>query len=149
MSTQQELALPAHIVIVTTGYPSLRDPGAGSFVQTLARNLIKLGMKTTVIAPVKAWYRKSEDGYGGNIGRVEPEVLRPRYISCSSKMLPGIGSTFLLTIRNFHTAARREILKLQSPPSHIYGQFLFPSGYVAAQVSRETGSKSVVDLGES
>ncbi len=141
--------MPVHIVIISSSYPSSRDPGGGSFVQKLARNLIELDMKTTVIAPLKAWFRKDPEGHDGKTGKTEPEVLRPRYISCSSRIIPGIGSTFLLTMRNFHAAVRREIIKLKTPPSHIYGQFLFPSGYVAAQLSREMGSKSVVDLGES
>ena len=138
-----------HIVIIATSYPSSREPWASSFVQKLARDLIKLGVKTTVIAPIKVWHQKNTDHDNAHAGDGEPVVIRPPYVSCSSKMIPGIGSTFLLTIRNFHAAARKAILKLQTPPSHIYGQFLFPPGYVAAQLARETGSKSVVDLGES
>ena len=138
-----------HIVIITTSYPSSREPWASSFVQKLARDLIKSGVKTTVIAPVKVWQWKNTALDAVHTEDGEPVVIRPPYLSCSSKMIPGIGSTFLLTIRNFHAAARKAILKLQTPPSHIYGQFLFPPGYVAAQLARETGSKSVVDLGES
>ena len=140
--------MPTHIVIITTSYPSSRDPGAGSFVQKLARDLINLGEKTTVITPLRIWHRLDKEVCGRNAGRPEPEIFRPRYISCSGKMIPGIGSTFLLTIRNFHAAARRALFKLQTPPTHIYGHFLYPAGYVAAQLARETGSKSAVGLGE-
>ena len=146
---EREQVLSANIIIITASYPSRRDPVGGSFVQKLARDLIELDTKTTVIAPVKAWRSKDFKSCSMTSSRGEPEVIQPRYISCSSKVIPGIGSTFPLTIRNFHLAVRREILKLQSPPSHIYGQFLYPSGYAAAQLSRETGSKSAVDLGES
>lgn len=138
-----------HIVIITTSYPSLREPWASSFVQKLARDLIKLGIKTTVIAPTKLWQWNNIDCYGEQGGSDEPVVMRPLYLSCSSKMIPGVGSTFLLTIRNFHAAVRRAILKLPIRPSHIYGQFLFPPGYAATQLAREMGCKSVVDLGES
>ena len=138
-----------HIVIITTSYPSPREPWSSSFVQKLARDLILLGIKTTVIAPVRLWQWKNTGRGGIQSGNNEPVVIRPPYLSCSSKMIPGVGSTFLLTIRNFHAAARRAILKLPTPPTHIYGQFLFPPGYAAVQLARETGSKSVVDLGES
>lgn len=141
--------MPLHIVIITSSYPSSREPWASSFVQKLARDLIKLGIKTTVIAPVRIWRWKDTGHYSVQAERNEPAVMRPPYLSCSSKMIPGVGSTFLLTIRNFYAAARKAILKLPTSPSHIYGQFLFPPGYVAAQLARETSSKSVVDLGES
>ena len=138
-----------HIVIITTSYPSPWEPWASSFVQKLARDLIKLGIKTTVIAPVKIWQWNNTGRHYVQPDDDEPVVIRPPYLSCSSKMIPGVGSTFLLTIRNFHAAARRAILKLSTPPSHINGQFLFPPGYAAAELARETHSKSVVDLGES
>lgn len=138
-----------HIVIISTSYPSARNPGGGSFVRKLARDFIRLGITTTVITPRKVWHGKAAGEHGGKTGAIEPHVVRPRYISCSGRKIPLIGSTFPWTIRNFHAAVRKAMLQLDSPPSHIYGQFLFPAGYVAGQLSLEMECKSAVDLGES
>ena len=139
------------IVILTPVYPSSYDPSRGVFTQVLGRNFVRLGTDTTVIKPTKFWKQDSgicsEQVCDANV--VEPSVFRPYYIPFSNKRLPLLGSTFRWTVRSFERAVRKSLSSLERSPTHFYGQFLFPAGYVASRLSKETGASSIVDLGES
>ena len=121
------------------------------FTQVKARNLVRLGVNVTVIHPTKFW--KPDAGLSveqaSTAGRVEPSVRHPAYMSFSSKRIPVLGSTFPWTMIAFERAVRRALQDLEIHPTHLYGQFLFPAGYVAARLSAEFGAKSTVDIGES
>ena len=140
-----------HIVIVSPIYPSSHRPVLGTFTQVLARNLVRLGVKTTVIVPTKFWepHAGSSSKQLDSAGAVEPAICRPPYLTFSSKYLPVLGSTLRWTLITFERAVRRAVRDLMPRPTHLYGQFLFPAGYTAARLSRDIGARSVVDVGES
>ena len=147
----QTLNVKPHIAVLTRIYPSSGDPALGVFTRVLARNFVQLGVSTTVIVPTKFW-KPDANSFTGQMHTTddsEASVIRPAYLPFSNKRLPGLGSTFSWSVKAFEKAVRRSLLRLATNPTHIYGQFLFPAGRTAGWLSKETGAKSVVDLGES
>ena len=141
---------PEHIVIITPIYPSPHRMELGTFTQVLARNLVRLGVKTTVIAPTKFWVPGAElsDGRTGSVDLAEPVVRRPAYLPFSRKRMPIFGSTYRWTVRAFTRAVDRIVQDLDPRPTHLYGQFLFPAGYAAAGLANKMGIRSAIAIGE-
>ena len=147
----QFVKVEPHIAFLTRIYPSSHDPALGVFTRVLARNFVRLGVNTTVIVPTKFWKPEANsfNGQMHDADQCEPSVIRPAYLPFSNKRLPVLGSTYRWSVWAFERAVRGSLRKLMINPTHIYGQFLFPAGRAAGWVSKETGAKSIVDLGES
>ena len=140
-----------HIVMLSRIYPSTNDPALGVFTRILARNFVRLGVNTTVIIPTKFW-KPDATGVSGQrceVDHFEPSVIRPAYLPFSNKQIPVLGSTFRWSVWAFERAVRASLRRLSINPTHLYGQFLFPAGCTAGRLCKETGARSIVDLGES
>jgi glycosyltransferase involved in cell wall biosynthesis len=123
----------------------------GCFVEQFVLALSRVGGECMVIAPVSVvaprnWpldpreSRKRDDGSA-------VRVLRPRYVSFSSKQLPGFN-TALLTLRSFTDCVRRTLRRIDWSPDLVYGHFLYDGGYAAVQLGSRIGIPSVVSVGE-
>ena len=143
------MTIENHFLIITPTYPSAHGYADSVFVRVFARNLVQLGVETTVVSPSKYWRYGDRPEPDRLSDEDEPSIVRPRYLPFSSRIIPLVGSTFPWTIRSFCSAARRAASFLESPISHVYGHFLFPAGLAAVGVASETGARSVVALGES
>ena len=147
----QTVSAEHHIAILTRIYPSSREPALGVFTQVLARNFVRLGVNTTVIAPTKFWKPEADrcGPHENESSDLEPAVIRPAYLPFSNKRIPTLGSTFRWSVWAFEKAVRGSLRNMEVKPTHFYGQFLFPAGHTAARLREDSKAKSVVDIGES
>lgn len=142
-----------HIVFISSNYPSKSRPFCGTFVRQLVLGMARLGVKCSVINPVSIFHRR--------YGKFDPEksfdhstkdnpvtVLRPRYISFSSKNFFSFNTAHLTQI-SFEKASFRTISCLDSPPTMLYGHFLYQGGAAAARIGSKLGIPSCVAVGES
>jgi glycosyltransferase involved in cell wall biosynthesis len=74
-------------------------------------------------------------------------VLRPRYLSASSKQLLGLD-TGVISEYTFEQAVRRAFFHLAPEIEIVYGHFLYPSGRVAVRLGRAYGMPSIVRHGD-
>ena len=140
------------LAVITGSYPSANRPMEGSFVRQFVLALSRAGGDCVVIAPVSVvaprnWPlvpRESREQAGGTVVR----VLRPRYVSFSSRQLPGFN-TALLTQRSFNGCVMRELHRLPCSPDVLYGHFLYSAGRAAVVAGIRLDRPSVVAFGES
>lgn len=139
------------LALITGNYPSTNGRMDGSFVRQFVLALSRAGGECVVIAPVsivapRNWPpdpRESREQDGGSSVR----VLRPRYVSFSSKQLPGLN-TARLTLRSFTHCVSRTLRRIDWLPDLVYGHFLYDAGYAAVQLGSRIGRPSVVSVGE-
>ena len=142
-----------NIVFVSSNYPSGPRPSSGTFVQQTVRAIARRGVKCSVISPVSVFHRR--------YGRFDPKisfdysirdnyikVLRPRYISFSSKNIL-YWNTEHLTQMSFLWTVYRALSSLDTSPSVLYGHFLYPGGNTAVRIAHILRVPSIVAVGES
>lgn len=142
-----------HIVFVSSNYPSRARPHCGTFVRQLVRSIAIAGIKCSVISPVSIFDRRygkfdkriSLDYIGENKGI---RVIRPRYISFSNVKILSANTDFF-TRKSFLYSAYRALSLLDSPPTIMYGHFLYPGGYCAVEIANRLSIQSAVAVGES
>ncbi len=149
-------AFPAHLAVVTSGYPAPACPTSGMFVRQFAHAVARQGVACTVIHPVAlhhAWrgsgYPSQEREDAGNGQTVA--VHRPRFLSLSARdAFSGWGplNPSLWTFSRFAAAARRVLERLPLPPDALYGHFLYLSGAAAVRAGREMGIPAFPCMGE-
>jgi teichuronic acid biosynthesis glycosyltransferase TuaC len=139
------------LAVIAGDYPFGEERMGGAFVRQFVLALSRAGVECMVIAPVSVaaprnWPldpRESIERGGGSAVR----VLRPRYISFSSRQLPGYN-TARLTLRSFTDCVRRTLWRIDWIPDLVYGHFLYDAGYAAVQLGSRIGRPSVVSVGE-
>jgi teichuronic acid biosynthesis glycosyltransferase TuaC len=139
------------LAVITHSYPSASGRIEGGFVRQFVLALSRAGVECVVIAPESVvaprnWPfvpRESLDPDNGPSVR----VLRPRYVSFSSKQMPGFN-TALFTLRSFTSCVRRTLQRISWSPDLIYGHFLYVAGYAAVQLGSLIARPSVVSVGE-
>jgi len=139
------------LAVITHSYPSANGRIEGGFVRQFVLALSRAGVECVVIAPESVvaprnWPlvpRESLDPDGGPAVR----VLRPRYVSFSSKRIPGFN-TALFTLRGFTDCVRRTLQRIDWSPDLVYGHFLYVAGYAAVQLGSIIARPSVVSVGE-
>ena len=140
------------LALITSNYPSTNGRMDGSFVRQFVLALSRAGVECMVIVPVSVvaprnWPldpRESREQNGGTVVR----VLRPRYVSFSSKQMLGFN-TALLTQRSFNGCVMKVLRRLSCPPDMLYGHFLYPAGRAAVMAGIRLDRPSVVAFGES
>jgi glycosyltransferase involved in cell wall biosynthesis len=140
-----------NILIITFGYPSVQHPDNAPFVEQIAVGLAKIGVKITVIHPVKMSLMPgslppevSTERYDTHTIR----VLRPRFLSFSSIQL-GKWNSYNLTSATFGQAVNQALKGLDESPDVIYAHFLFPGGLAAVRVGQRLGIPVFIGSGES
>jgi glycosyltransferase involved in cell wall biosynthesis len=139
------------LAVITHNYPSANGRTEGSFVRQFVLALSRSGGDCVVIAPVSVvaprnWPldpRESCEQDGGSA----VQVLRPRYVSFSSKQLPGFN-TARLTLRSYTGCVSRTLRRTDWLPDLVYGHFLYDAGYAAVHLGSRIGRPSVVSVGE-
>ena len=149
-------AFPAHLAVVTSGYPAPACPTSGMFVRQFAHAVARQGVACTVVHPVArhhAWrgsgypLREREDAGSGR----SVEVYRPRFLSFSARdafSVLGPLNPSLWTFNRFTAAARRVLERLPAPPAALYGHFLYLSWAAAVRVGRRMGIPAFPCMGE-
>lgn len=140
------------MVTVSEGYPSNVDPNARVQVHTLMRAFDRQGVTPLVVAPEKRMNlirRRKSLGHPRKRDEYESiSVVRPRYTSFSSRMLPLLGSTYRWTASSFSRAVFNARSAIEFNPALIYGHFLMSGGIGALRLAEEFDSRAVVALGE-
>jgi teichuronic acid biosynthesis glycosyltransferase TuaC len=139
------------LALITGNYPSASGRTGGSFVRQFVLALSRSGVESVVIAPVSVVATRnwpldpgeSVERSGGSAVR----VLRPRYVSFSSRQLPGFN-TARLTLRSFTDCVNRTLRRIDWSPDLVYGHFLYDAGYAAVQLGSRFERPSVVSVGE-
>ena len=143
-----------HICILTTGFPTPKDPGKYAFVDQLACTWADMGNEITVIYPIPAFVELMDKKrfYRSEWERNTPEgnkvfVKCPRYFSASDKVVLGID-TKIIAYKSFQKAVRESIASMKNKPDVLYGHFL-PSGCQAGDVGEKLAIPSFCAFGES
>lgn len=141
------------IVTVCEGYPSDVDPNVRIQVHNLMRAFQTLGVTPLVVAPEKrASFTQWRNPFVQPSRRDNYEnisVIRPRYMSFSSRKMPLLGSTYRWTVRSFTRSVSSAKSDIDFSPKLIYGHFLLSGGTGALSLADQFNSKAVVALGES
>ena len=111
-----------------------------------------MGVAATVLAPEKLFSTRSWRG----VMRLAPaedtldgvRIVRPRFMSYSSKFLLPRVSTYKWTLSSFSRAAERGARSTGLQPQFCYSHFLYPAGATTQRLARIFGVSSVVALGE-
>ena len=149
-------AFPAHLAVVTSGYPAPACPTSGMFVRQFAHAVARQGVACTVVHPVARHHAWRGSGYplqereDAGSGR-SVEVYRPRFLSFSARdafSVLGPLNPSLWTFNRFTAAARRVLERLPAPPAALYGHFLYLSGAAAVRVGRRMGIPAFPCMGE-
>lgn len=141
-----------HIVFVSSNYPTITRPSKGTFVQQIVRAIARRGIKCSVINPLSVFDRR--------YGRLDPrisfdysirnnriKVLRPRYISFSSKKIFSWNTEHLTQI-SFLWSVKKALSCLDIPPNAVYGHFFYPGGAAAVRLAEIFRIPSIVAVGE-
>lgn len=145
------------LVTISQGYASdekYKSPNV--FIHVLMRQFLAQGVTPTVISPEpqfiltrypSLWKRlismpSVDDVYDGI------QIIRPKFISYPSKVLPLIGSTVHMSLRNFTRSVMRGYEMAQEKPQLVYGHFLYKEGAAALRLADELQVPAVVALGE-
>jgi len=139
------------LAVIADNYPLGERRVENAFVRQFVHAMSRTGMECTVFVPVslvapRNWPlgpREFREQAGGTVVR----VLRPRYVSFSSRQLLGIN-TARLTLRTFTDCVRRELQRIDWLPDLVYGHFLYDAGCAAVQLGSRIGRPSVVSVGE-
>ena len=141
-----------NIAFITGNYPTPVRPNSGTFVQQFVWAMARQGHACTVINPTSLFdrrfgeypLREATEDAGGN---ATVRVLRPRYLSFSSRQL-GPFHTGRWTLASVRRRVVKEIERLPTKPDLVYGHFLYDAGRVATIVGRKLGIPSVIGVGE-
>jgi teichuronic acid biosynthesis glycosyltransferase TuaC len=140
------------VCCITGLYPSVSRPYHGTFVKEFVWALARQGARCTVVSPETLFSRR----YGrlaprAAIEHVDGEhairVLRPRYVSASSRQLLGLN-TGAVSEYMFERVVRRTFRRLSKETDIVYGHFLYPSGRTAVRLGLAYGLPSIVRHGE-
>ena len=149
-------AFPAHLAVVTSGYPAPACPTSGMFVRQFAFAVARQGVACTVVHPVALHHAWRGSGYplqereDAGSGR-SVAVYRPRFLSFSARdAFSALGplNPSLWTFRRFTAAARGVLERLPEPPDALYGHFLYLSGAAAVRIGRDLGVPAFPCMGE-
>jgi glycosyltransferase involved in cell wall biosynthesis len=138
------------IAIIAQTYPTSSKPYAGAFIEQLVLAFARMGVSCVVINPVKWWMSPPMPV----VTRLECAgaslitVIRPRYISFSSKQV-GKFNTIFLTRKMFDWAALRTVQSLPNIPDVFYGHFLSLAGRASVKLGKKFGRPAFVAVGES
>jgi glycosyltransferase involved in cell wall biosynthesis len=147
------LKAPRHILFISHSYPTEEQPWQGAFVEEMVKAVARAGARCTVLAPIPV----HKPGLERPVPRAdEPQpseevmikVLRPSYLSLSSKKIGGYNS-FQGTLFFFQRAIRRVLRQLDEKPDVVYGHFLYSGGASAVRIGMEQKIPSFVGVGES
>lgn len=142
------------ICIITSGFPTPKEPGKYAFVEQLACTWADMGIDVSVIYPIpifvelfdrnrfykNTWKKKTQNDK-------EVSVFCPRYFSASNRNLAGID-TRNISYKSLQKAILRTIKKLNIKPDVLYGHFL-PSGCQAAEAGKTLNIPAFCAFGES
>jgi glycosyltransferase involved in cell wall biosynthesis len=134
-------------------YPSDRRPVDQVFVRATLRELTRLGVEVTVVAP-ESLLNLAKPAAGFRLAplfqrRDGIAVYRPRYLSFAGLGLPTGGNTQRWTVHAHSAAAARQVRSLPWRVDLAFGHFLYPHGSSAATIGDRLGIPSVLSLGES
>ncbi len=139
------------VILVTSNYPYRGHPNVGTFVSALAEMWACQGDAVRVIAPLPIWTARTREfvwRHPGSAGRLQPDIVRPLYLSYSNKRVGPI-STHAWTERSFGRAVARGVSDTEHRPDVVYSHFLFPAGVAGAELAKRLNSRSILALGES
>ena len=142
------------ICILTTGFPTPKEPGKYAFLDQLACTWAEMGNEVNVIYPIpilvelfdknrfyrSRWIRTT-------LGGSSITVFCPRYFSMSDKTVLGVN-TRIISYKSFQRAIIRTLSDLKNKPDVLYGHFL-PSGCQAGDIGRKLSIHSFCAFGES
>lgn len=135
-----------HYCFITDGYP-YGENNHCVFVRELVAQLVKEGIRCSVISPVIWRIGKKIKVPKHYVDKVdennEVNVYRPRFIHLSSKpVLMGLSSLF-------HTLSVCRVIKREGlRPDAIYGHFIYHNGLSAVKTAKKYGCKSFIACGE-
>lgn len=136
------------IVVITPNYPHPLTPVRGTFVEALVREWQNLGVKTSVIAPIRVAHLLNVLKIKQSSLKSPSElVISPYYLTLSNRNMLNIDFKHFAR-RSFVNASIRASRKFQRPTIY-YGKFLLHGGAAAALVGEMHNTPSFVDLGES
>jgi glycosyltransferase involved in cell wall biosynthesis len=138
------------LAAITSGYPSAREPSKGAFVASFARAVASTGVRCAVVAPVavhRAWRGGAEPPPASDGGDGSPEVVRPRFLSLSTRTFAGLTMAGF-TQWAFERAVEGAIRRMEAPPDALYGHFMYPAGAAAVRVGARLGIPGFVGVGE-
>lgn len=139
----------ANILVIAPSWPSAEMPYSGIFIKRLCD---KLALKSdlTVVAPRKQG-RRTLEGHAQNKNRNGYVVKKPTRNSYGA-IGPAGFNTFRLTCKSFSESVSSALVEPRPDYSGVYGHFLFPAGFSAAQLSgsgKYRKTPIVVGMGES
>ena len=138
------------ILVVTNNYPSRSRPNVGTFVRNLVEQWAAKEVPLAVVAP-QAYWSATTKAFNLRDLAMESEralVLRPTFLSFSSKTLrPGL-STARLSMASLTRSVRKALPKVPFEPAVAYAHFIFPAAHAALEVMRGRGVPVVAAVGE-
>lgn len=142
-----------HILLVSNQYPSDGLSGQHTFVSALVQTMTSLGLEITVIAPSPC-FSLNKKTFSGLQTKIEKKsgltIIRPPYLSVGSRYLFKGFNTARLSAFFFKNAVTKALKYVNgNPPVCVYGHFLYPSGFAAAEVGRIMNIPSFFAYGES
>lgn len=143
------------ICFITNRYPTEEYP-ANTFLDKLVCEMADQGVACTVIAPYRPIVDKlSKKNYktlfcreritaGGNVIK----IYNPTYLWGSNKKIAGINMA-KIGLKIFISCVDRVIKKQKLEFDAVYGHFILPSGFAAAEIGRKYNKPSFFAYGES
>lgn len=143
------------ICFITGKYPT-KDYPVNTFLDKLVCEMADQGVECTVIAPYRPFIERLK---GNNYKtpfyreRITPrgnvvKIYSPRCIWTSNKTVAGINMA-KIGLKKFIKCAHRVIRKQNIEFDAVYGHFIYPSGYAAAQIGKIYNKPSFFAYGES
>jgi Glycosyltransferase len=127
------------ICIICDGYPTEKNE-SNTFIKQLVITFSELGIKCIVIAPCSITSGIINKKQLGNVFEIEKtqngneiHIYRPRFISCSNKIIFGVN-TYKFTKIFFGRAVKKVFNKLINKPDVLYAHFLVPAGLIASSI---------------
>ncbi|HUO87151.1 MAG TPA: glycosyltransferase [Thermoanaerobaculia bacterium] len=142
---------PLDILFLTQTYPRFAEDTAGPFIRDLARGLVRLGDRVTVLAPHDAGLGAGWDDGGVEVVtfRYAPEAWEVLGYGRSLEADEGIKLKAGLVAPLYVAAARRALGKLlrERPRDVVQGHWVVPNGLVTTMLPRSTeGPRIAVGL---
>ena len=143
------------ICFITDRYPT-KDYPVNTFLDKLICEMTDQGAECTVVAPYRPlmdkinkrnyktpFYRERTTARGGII-----KIYNPTYLSATTRTIAGINMA-KNGLKKFINCVDKVISKQKIEFDAIYGHFIMPSGFAAAEMGRKYGKPSFFAYGES